>query len=130
MMPDWYWIVFLFAFGSCVGSFLNVVIYRLPRDKSLVTPRSACPECGQQIAFYDNIPLISWLVLGAKCRNCKTGISPRYFVVELITGLLFGVVYFLYFMTDARNGLGAFGSGGWFFYFVHISWADSTRYRI
>jgi len=67
-VPDWIWFVFTFAFGCCIGSFLNVVIYRLPRDKSLVTPPSACPSCGKHIHFYDNIPLFSWLFLGQKCR--------------------------------------------------------------
>jgi len=64
VLPMWFWIVFLFAIGCCVGSFLNVVIYRVPRDKSLVKPASACPSCGKHIQFYDNIPLVSWLLLG------------------------------------------------------------------
>ena len=120
MIPDWYWIIFLFALGCCIGSFLNVVIYRLPKDLSLVTPRSACPACDKPIAFYDNIPLLSWLVLRAKCRHCKASISARYFIIELITGLLFAGLYFLYFMTPARSGIGTFGSGGWLIYLVHI----------
>ncbi len=121
MVPDWYWIIFLFASGCCIGSFLNVVIYRLPRDKSIITPPSSCPSCNKQIAFYDNIPLLSWLILRAKCRHCKAPISPRYFIVELITGLLFTSLYILYFMTEARSGLGTFTSGGWFVYLIHIT---------
>jgi leader peptidase (prepilin peptidase)/N-methyltransferase len=81
----------LFAglFGLLIGSFLNVCIYRLPRDLSVVTPRSHCPECEKLVAWYDNIPVLSWLLLGAKCRNCKTPIHWRYPAVELLTGVLF-----------------------------------------
>ncbi|HKW74311.1 MAG TPA: prepilin peptidase [Terriglobales bacterium] len=75
------------------GSFLNVCIYRMPREISVVSPRSACPACGTAIAFYDNVPVLSWVVLRGKCRNCKSRISPRYAIVELITGLLFVAAY-------------------------------------
>ncbi|MHC4337187.1 MAG: prepilin peptidase [Planctomycetota bacterium] len=119
-MPDWIWFVFIFAFGCCVGSFLNVVIYRLPRDKSLVRPGSACPACGRHIRFYDNIPLVSWVVLGAKCRYCKAPISPRYFIIELLTGVVFVGLFILYFRMDLRAGIGSFGQGGWFIYLLHI----------
>ena len=119
-VPDWIWFVFVFAFGCCVGSFLNVVIYRLPRDRSLVKPGSACPSCGRGIRFYDNIPLVSWVVLGAKCRYCKASISPRYFVIELLTGLVFTGLCILYFRTDFRPSVGSFGQGGWFVYLLHI----------
>ena len=78
-----------FAFGLCWGSFLNVCIYRLPRGKSVVTPRSACPHCGDPIPLYHNVPVLSWLILRGKCRSCKQPISPRYLVIELLTGLLF-----------------------------------------
>ena len=119
-VPDWIWFVFIFAVGCCVGSFLNVVIYRLPRDESLVKPPSACPECGKHILFYDNIPLISWLLLGRKCRYCKTPISPRYFVIELLTGLVFTGLFFLYFRTNLRAGMPLFLQGGWFIYLTSI----------
>jgi leader peptidase (prepilin peptidase)/N-methyltransferase len=119
-VPDWIWFVFIFAFGCCIGSFLNVVIYRLPRDKSLVTPPSACPECGKHIRFYDNIPLISWLLLGRKCRFCKAPISPRYFVIELLTALVFIGIFVLYFRTDLRPGLDSFLQGGWLIYLTSI----------
>ena len=120
-MPDWIWFVFIFAFGCCVGSFLNVVIYRLPRDKSLVKPGSACPACGRHIRFYDNIPLVSWVVLKAKCRYCKAPISPRYFIIELLTGVVFVGLFILYFRMDLRAGIGSFGQGGWFIYLLHIA---------
>ncbi|UCG57431.1 MAG: prepilin peptidase [Phycisphaerales bacterium] len=116
--PDWIWFIFTFAFGCCVGSFLNVVIYRLPREKSLVRPGSACPACGRHIHFYDNIPLVSWILLGAKCRYCKARISPRYFVIELLTGLTFVAVYILYFHTEVRGNVGV--EGGWLIYLLHV----------
>jgi len=119
-VPDWIWFVFIFAFGCCIGSFLNVVIYRLPRDKSLVTPPSACPACGKHIRFYDNIPLVSWLLLSRKCRYCKTPISPRYFIIELLTGLVFLGLFVLYFQVNLRDGLRSFLGGGWFIYLLHI----------
>lgn len=75
------------------GSFLNVCIYRMPRGLSVVTPRSACPACNQPIAAYDNVPVVSWLLLRGKCRHCKAAISPRYAAVELLTGVLFGFSY-------------------------------------
>jgi leader peptidase (prepilin peptidase) / N-methyltransferase len=76
-----------------LGSFLNVCIYRMPREISVVSPRSACPACEAPIAAYDNIPVLSWMVLGGKCRNCKAPISPRYAGVELLTGALFAASY-------------------------------------
>jgi len=77
-------------FGLCFGSFLNVCIYRLPRDLSVSNPRrSLCPNCRESIAFYDNIPVLSWLVLRGRCRKCHTPISPRYILVELLTAALF-----------------------------------------
>ncbi|MET4780451.1 prepilin peptidase [Glaciihabitans sp. UYNi722] len=80
------------VFGLLVGSFLNVVVYRVPIGKSIVSPPSSCPGCGSAIAAYDNVPVVSWLVLGGKCRNCKQPISRRYPLVELGTGLFFAVV--------------------------------------
>lgn len=82
-----------FALGLAFGSFLNVCIYRLPQGLSVVQPRSACPNCKQPIAFYDNIPVVSWLMLRGRCRHCGTSISPRYVVVELLTGALFLACY-------------------------------------
>ncbi|MEO5340743.1 MAG: prepilin peptidase [Magnetococcus sp. MYC-9] len=78
----------LFLYGSVVGSFLNVCIYRLPREKSVIRPRSACPACGYMLAWYDNIPLLSWLWLRGRCRVCRQGIGWIYPVVELAAGLL------------------------------------------
>jgi leader peptidase (prepilin peptidase) / N-methyltransferase len=78
--------------GVIFGSFLNVVIHRVPREESIVFPNSRCPACGALIAFYDNIPVLSYIVLGGKCRGCKKGISVRYPFVELLNGLLFVAV--------------------------------------
>ena len=88
-----------FILGLAFGSFLNVCIYRLPRGLSVVTPRSACPDCKQPIAMYDNIPVVSWLILRGRCRHCKVRISPRYWMIELLTGLLFLACYWHFGLT-------------------------------
>ena len=80
-------LVFAFVFGAVVGSFLNVCIFRLPQEQSIVLPSSHCLSCKRPIAFYDNIPLISFIVLQGKCRNCKTPLSYQYPLVELLTGV-------------------------------------------
>ncbi len=120
MASHWIWLIFVFAFGSCIGSFLNVVIYRLPKDKSLISPGSACPGCGRAIRFYDNIPLLSWILLGGKCRYCKVHISFRYFVVEFLTSAVFVGLFVVYFVSEFRQGMAPFLPGGWLVYLVHI----------
>ncbi len=92
-LPEIVGYIFVFAFGAIVGSFLNVVIHRVPNEESIVFPNSACPKCKTPIKAYDNIPVLSWLILGGKCRNCKEKISPRYPAVELLTALLYVLVY-------------------------------------
>ena len=83
-----------FVFGAMVGSFLNVVIYRLPREISVVRePPSSCPSCGNTISWYDNIPIISWLALRGRCRHCKAPFSVRYLLVEALAGLLCLLAY-------------------------------------
>lgn len=96
--------VFAFVFGLIVGSFLNVCIYRIPLNKSIVTPPSSCPGCGERIRFYDNIPILSYIILRGKCRNCRQPISAIYPLTELMTGILsLGILvnfypnYWLYF---------------------------------
>jgi leader peptidase (prepilin peptidase)/N-methyltransferase len=76
-------------FGAVIGSFLNVVIHRVPRKLSIVSPPSTCPKCAARIAPWDNVPVVSWVLLGGKCRRCRAGISPRYPFVEAATALLF-----------------------------------------
>lgn len=80
--------IMVFLFGACVGSFLNVCIVRLPRGGSLVRPGSHCPQCKTPIRVYDNVPLVSYLVLRGRCRACKAPISPRYFLVEVLSALM------------------------------------------
>jgi leader peptidase (prepilin peptidase)/N-methyltransferase len=87
-IPDWIQQVFVFILGCCLGSFFNVVIYRLPAKLSIVQPGSHCPRCSRPIAFYDNIPLISYLILMGKCRHCRAPISFRYPMVEALTGTI------------------------------------------
>ncbi|NKB25594.1 MAG: prepilin peptidase [Kiritimatiellae bacterium] len=91
-----------FLFGACVGSFLNVCIYRIPRDESVISPRSHCPQCNHLIAWYDNVPVLSFFLLRRKCRYCQIPISPRYVIVEIITAIVFifiGSKYALSFQT-------------------------------
>ena len=90
-----------FALGLAFGSFLNVCIYRLPRGMSVIHPRSGCPHCKQPIPFYDNVPVLSWLVLRGRCRHCHAPISPRYLVVELLAGTLFLLCYVHFGLTLA-----------------------------
>ena len=89
----------LFIFGSCIGSFLNVCIYRLPLSKSIVFPPSACPGCDTPIQFYDNIPILSFLLLRGKCRHCQSVISLRYPLIELMSGLFAVCTYLKFGLT-------------------------------
>jgi leader peptidase (prepilin peptidase)/N-methyltransferase len=86
----------IFVLGLAFGSFLNVCIYRLPLGLSVVTPRSACPKCKQPIPLYDNVPVLSWLILRGRCRHCKSAISPRYLIIELLTGVMFLACYWYF----------------------------------
>ena len=89
----WFWFAVVFVVGCCMGSFLNVCIWRMPLGESVITAPSHCPKCGHQIKWYENIPLISFLCLRAKCSGCKQPITWRYFIVELLTGTLFAIAY-------------------------------------
>jgi leader peptidase (prepilin peptidase)/N-methyltransferase len=94
-------VVYALIFGLCVGSFLNVVIARLPAGRSVISPGSACPRCGSAIAWYDNLPVLSYVLLRARCRACQNPISWRYPAVELICGMLFALAY-LHFGPTSR----------------------------
>src|SRR4051794_35506512 len=85
-------------FGLMVGSFFNVVIYRMPRGESVVWPPSRCMQCGYRIKFYENVPVLSWLLLRGKCKSCGVGISVQYPLIEALTGLVaaLAIGYFLY----------------------------------
>ena len=87
---------FVFFIGACWGSYANVCIYRWPRQLSTVSPPSHCFSCDKRIAWYDNIPILSYILLRGKCRNCKAGYSPRYMLVEAFTGALFLGVWLIY----------------------------------
>jgi leader peptidase (prepilin peptidase) / N-methyltransferase len=99
----------IFVLGLAFGSFLNVCIYRLPRGISVVTPRSACPKCSHGIALYDNMPVLSWMILRGRCRHCKAPISPRYWMIELLTGVLFLACYWYFGLTLSTLKYCAFG---------------------
>lgn len=87
------WVIVAAIYGAAIGSFVNVVIYRVPAGRSVIRPGSACPGCGQPVAARDNIPVVSWLVLRGRCRACRMRIPARYPVVELLTATLFVAVY-------------------------------------
>ncbi len=117
---DAMWIVFLVAIGACVGSFLNVVIYRLPRGQSIVFPPSHCPHCGRSIKWYDNVPLLSWCVLRGRCRFCKEPISPRYLLVEAATAAMIVGLYVCYYVLDLRDGAQSFAQS-WPMFVAHAA---------
>ena len=120
MLPDYIWLIFWFLMGASVGSFLNVVVYRMPLDLSIVTPGSHCPQCKHALAWYDNIPILTWFYLGGKCRYCKSGYSIQYVIIELLTGIMFALLYFAYFNLNMRIGFGTFEQGAWIIFLAHI----------
>ena len=95
MTMDSLLLIYIAFTGLCIGSFLNVVIYRLPIGQSLVSPGSRCPKCGYALRWYDNVPVVSWTMLGGRCRQCRVPISAQYPIVEIITALLFLLVAWL-----------------------------------
>jgi leader peptidase (prepilin peptidase)/N-methyltransferase len=101
-VPFHFWSVIFFIVGSMVGSFLNVCIYRMPLEQSVITPRSHCPSCKYSIPWFLNLPLVTWLYLRGKCANCGQLISIRYFLVELLTGLTFMITW----MVFGHNSVG------------------------
>jgi len=103
-----------FIIGSCIGSFLNVVVYRFPNDLSIIKPRSFCPKCKTKLTWTENIPLISWLIQRGSCINCSTTISMRYPLVELITAILFVI-----FMNSSPSLL---SSSSNLFFNIFFSW--------
>jgi leader peptidase (prepilin peptidase) / N-methyltransferase len=106
---NWFLASTIFLYGLAFGSFLNVCIYRLPLGLSVVKPRSACPNCRRQIAFYDNLPVLSWLILRGRCRHCQSRISSRYLLIELLTGVLFLACYAYFGLTLAALKFCIFG---------------------
>jgi len=101
-MPDLYWLTLIVVYGACVGSFLNVLIYRMPHGISIVTPRSSCPRCEHVLAWHDNVPILGWLWLRGKCRYCKAPISVQYPLIEACCGAMFGGLYGLAYHSGLR----------------------------
>jgi len=93
----------LFVLGGVVGSFLNVVVFRLPAGMSIVKPASHCPACKRPIRWFDNVPIIGWLILRGRCRDCRTAISPRYPLVEAVTAVLFAILGAAECLADGAN---------------------------
>jgi len=104
LFPEWSWLLG-FWIGAAIGSFLNVVIYRLPRGLSLAKPKhSFCPSCKHQLEVADLFPLLSWLILRGKCRHCKTKVSGRYFIVELVNATLWAAIWYQQFVIPLSEG--------------------------
>ena len=109
--PRWWALVLVTVWGACVGSFLNVVVYRVPEGMSVISPPSRCPGCEQKLAWYDNVPVLGWLWLRGRCRTCGMKISPQYPLVEAFCAALFCVLTWAYFFTDLRPGFEQLGVG-------------------
>src|SRR4051812_23992586 len=95
------WALFIFAYGACIGSLINVIVYRMPLGISIVTPASRCPKCSTKLSWRDNIPVLGWIALGGKCRYCKARISPEYPRVEAAVGLLFVLFFAVWYVLPA-----------------------------
>ena len=108
-MSDWPWLILVGVYGACVGSFLNVVIYRLPEGQSLVRPGSRCPRCGHGLAMYDNVPVLGWLWLRGRCRYCRTRISVQYPLIEALCAVLFMGMYWVDYHSGQQPGFGYWG---------------------
>src|SRR5690606_31041034 len=99
------------AFGACAGSLINVLVYRMPRGISVITPPSACPKCNTRLRWRDNIPVVGWIILRGKCRYCQAKISPEYPIVEAIVGLMFAAALAICFLIPP--GFTIFGLPVW-----------------
>jgi leader peptidase (prepilin peptidase)/N-methyltransferase len=114
----------LFAIGSVVGSFVNVCVYRIPWQKSVVWPGSHCPKCLSAIAARDNVPILGWLLLGGRCRTCRVAISPRYPLVEMFVGILFAAVFVVDVVYGPRRWWGEIDAwllGRWLYHALLIA---------
>lgn len=105
LLPPVSLLLFVASVGACVGSFINVVVYRMPRGIALTTPPSRCPTCETRLTWRENIPVFGWLILGGRCRYCKCPISPEYPIVEATVALLFALLWVLYYMVSPDAGL-------------------------
>lgn len=112
-MPDWLMMrlpmittaMFVFAVGACVGSLINVLVYRMPRGLDVVTPTSRCPSCGTKLTWRENIPILGWIFLRGRCRFCRAKISPEYPIVEAIVAVLFGGAFVLWYMVPPETAV-------------------------
>ena len=109
-------LLFVFGFGACVGSFMNVVIYRLPEGMSVISPGSRCPTCGGNLKWWHNIPIVSWLILQGRCAYCGVSISSQYMIIELVMALLFAALFVLLFMVPPRTPWWGEVGGQWWIY--------------
>ncbi|MEM8783396.1 MAG: prepilin peptidase [Planctomycetota bacterium] len=107
--PETYTVILMGLWGACVGSFLNVVVFRVPEGLSVVSPPSRCPGCEKKLAWFDNVPVLGWLWLRGKCRNCKMSISPQYPLVEAFTGIAFAGLTWAYYFTGLRPAFAGAG---------------------
>ncbi|MCR9076528.1 MAG: prepilin peptidase, partial [bacterium] len=115
-MPDWFIymlpsltiLLFVIAVGACIGSLVNVLVYRIPLGLDVVVPTSRCPKCDHKLTWRENIPILGWILLRGKCRFCKAKISPEYPIVETVVAILFGAIWALWYIVpeDAILGLG------------------------
>lgn len=120
-LPDWFYLwapkgvvaLFLFAFGACVGSFLNVVIFRLPEGLSIVRPASRCPTCKHELRWFENLPIVSWLALRGRCRSCHVSISPQYVLIEALVAVVFAGVYIVFFLAPPDEWWAGIGGEWW-----------------
>ena len=112
-MDDLVVAVFVFAFGACVGSFLNVVAHRMPTGRSVVSPPSRCPRCGWRLTWHENLPVLGWLLLRGRCRRCRGRISVQYPLVELLVGVMFAGSYLLFFAAPDTGWISEIGGRWW-----------------
>ena len=128
--PDWFYIwapkgvivLFLLAFGACVGSFLNVVIYRMPEGLSIVRPASRCPKCNHHLRWFENLPILSWLALRGRCRSCSLPISSQYLLIELLVAVLFAGAYVIFFLAPPDTWWAGIGGEWWRFVGLSGGW--------
>ena len=104
---------FLFCFGACAGSFMNVVMYRLPQDLSVISPPSRCPRCGYRLKWYQNMPILGWLLLRGRCGACRGSVSVQYPLVELLVAMMFVCIYLVLYVSDGSAWPGSLSSVFW-----------------
>jgi hypothetical protein len=115
------WLIFFAVLGACIGSFINVLVYRLPAGLSIVRPPSSCPKCGHRLAWYDNVPVLGWLWLKGRCRYCRAPVSAQYPIVEAITALLFAGWFYICYMTPLRPAFAGPGMAAtWPVFFAYL----------